>query len=527
MKIWKKIILGTVLLVFEYSMFQISLELGLASLVLICAVFSIWIVLHKITTVTVHPELILSSAPFRDSPDSKNNDLFPVNSRALDTEALIPGVNANIFEQFREKLNLSPTIDSPPSVESLSDEDFTNSPKKTGTTDLVTEAYQKAGTFNATDNFSEELDEVEKVRVTLSENAKFRQEKNEVDSENKHEIDLEEKQDLDEGADQAEAEIQANINNDNLENHKKLGAGEAELEILSSKHHALKKQRASVAEEQPEDFDEDLFADELISIPGGEINTETYSEIFSDEDPFQPLSSEYSLEDDEPLGLSSQNINSQQEIVSEAEALLRLATTACEADKMDEAKASLDGYLDILKELDQNPSPDVLYLADRLDLPLSSLSENATVSKTKLTKKEVEKKQTTSLKDAPDQTNYANVMDGIVKSLEEKDAYEEALPLLRDLLNYNRQRVNISAMDPLYDRIEKAHSSMQNDEELVTAYKEHLSIKQQLGDLEGELHLLDLISYYYANTSDQKASERYQAESKRIKASLDGKTEMR
>jgi hypothetical protein len=117
-------------------------------------------------------------------------------------------------------------------------------------------------------------------------------------------------------------------------------------------------------------------------------------------------------------------------------------------------------------------------------------------------------------------------MDGIVKSLEEKNAYEEALPLLKDLLNYNRQRVNISAMDPLYDRIEQAHSSMQNDEELVTAYKEHLAIKQQLGDLEGELHLLDLISYYYANTSDQKASERYQAESKRIKASLDSKMEL-
>jgi len=35
-----------------------------------------------------------------------------------------------------------------------------------------------------------------------------------------------------------------------------------------------------------------------------------------------------------------------------------------------------------------------------------------------------------------------------------------------------------------------------------------------------------LISYYYANTSDQKASERYQAESKRIKASLDNKMKL-
>ena len=80
-------------------------------------------------------------------------------------------------------------------------------------------------------------------------------------------------------------------------------------------------------------------------------------------------------------------------------------------------------------------------------------------------------------------------------------------------------------MDPLYDRIEKAYSSMKRDEELVTAYKEHLAIKQNLGDLEGEINLLDLISYYYANTSDQEASQRYQAESRRIRSILDKKIE--
>ena len=507
MKIRKIILLGIVLIVLEYSMFQISLELGLSSLVLICAVLSIWNVLKKITTVIVYPEMVLSSAPFRDSPDSKENNIIPGNQRVTDAETLVPGVNANIFEQFREKLNLSSTLDSTPSVESFSSEDSAPSPENMVTTDFVNEAYQKARKFNGPDNFSEELDEVEQVKVTLSEYAKVLQEKNKDDSEKKYEVELEEKQE--------------NINSDNLETKKKLGAGEAALEILSSKNQALKKQRASIAVEPLKDFDEDLFADELIPMPEFETYTETYPEIFSDEDPFQPLSDSYSLEDDEPLGSTLQNTTPRQEKDAEAEALLKLATTACESGKMDEAKAGLESYLDILKELGQNPSPDVLYLADKLDLQLDSVIKNENVSNKELIKKEVKKKQTSSIKDASEQTNYANVMDGIVKSLEEKEAYEEALPLLKDLLNYNRQRVNISAMDPLYDRIEQAHSSMQNDDELVTAYKEHLAIKQQLGDLEGELHLLDLISYYYANTSDQKASERYQAESKRIKASLD------
>ena len=522
MKIQKKMILGILLLVFEYSMFHISLELGLASLILIGAVLCIWIVLKKITTVVVHPDLIFSSAPFRDSPNSKKGDKLILNQRVAKAENLISGVNSNIFEQFREKLDLSPTLVSPPSVESLAAEDPSTSPENLGSTDLVTEAYQKAESFNGPDNFSEELDEVEQVKVTLSENAKILQEKNEDDSENNHEVDLEEIQGLAEEAEQAEAEKQENINSDNIETKKKLGAGEAELEILSAKHQALKDQTASIDVKPLVDFDEDLFADELIPIPGGE----TYTEISSDEDLTPPLSDAYSLEDEEPFGSSLQNTSSPQEKYAEAEALLKLATTACESGKIKEAKVGLESYLDILKELRQNPSHDVLNLAEKLEISLYPASKNEPVSKMGQTKKENEKKQTSSLKDAPEQTNYSNVMDGIVKSLEEKNAYEEALPLLKDLLNYNRQRVNISAMDPLYDRIEQAHSSMQNDEELVTAYKEHLAIKQQLGDLEGELHLLDLISYYYANTSDQKASERYQAESKRIKASLDNKMEL-
>ena len=114
-------------------------------------------------------------------------------------------------------------------------------------------------------------------------------------------------------------------------------------------------------------------------------------------------------------------------------------------------------------------------------------------------------------------------MDGLVRSLEDKEAYEEALPLLKDLLEYNRKRGNISDMDPLYDRLEQAYSSLKNDEKLYSAYNEHLLIKQKLGDLEGELNLLDLISYYYANIGDQEASKRYQADSKRVKLLIEEK----
>ena len=78
----------------------------------------------------------------------------------------------------------------------------------------------------------------------------------------------------------------------------------------------------------------------------------------------------------------------------------------------------------------------------------------------------------------------------------------------------------MSAMDPLYERIERAHSSMQNDEELVAAYKEHLAIKQHLDDIEGELNLLELISEHYMKIGDMKASKRYKSEILRLKDGL-------
>ena len=179
----------------------------------------------------------------------------------------------------------------------------------------------------------------------------------------------------------------------------------------------------------------------------------------------------------------------------------------------------------MLGEIGREPTNDVLELAKKLGINLFPSGMDPISSKKNKSTNNIIEREESPLKDFPDQTNYENVMNQIVTSLEEKEEYEEALPLLKDLLDFNRKKVNISAMDPLYDRIEKAYSSMKRDEELVTAYKEHLAIKQNLGDLEGEINLLDLISYYYANTSDQEASQRYQAESRRIRSILDKKIE--
>ena len=144
-------------------MFQFSLEIGAVSLVLIFATFSVGFVLNKITTVVEQPPL--SSGPFRNSLKTADNKTKSDTGKKSDSENLIPGVDSSIFEQFRKKFNLK-------QPESADDDDIeanVNSPNSIS----ATEAYEKAGSSEEPESFDEELEDVDQVKVTLSENVKI------------------------------------------------------------------------------------------------------------------------------------------------------------------------------------------------------------------------------------------------------------------------------------------------------------------------------------------------------------------
>ena len=290
--------------------------------------------------------------------------------------------------------------------------------------------------------------------------------------------------------------------------------------MLTKKHQALKKQNEEESLEEQVEEEDDLFADEMVPLPGGETLIEEEKEEFFEEDIFSPPMDNESHEDEEGLELSLRQSTPHGEKSDEAEGLLKLATTACEAGRMEEAKAGLKSYFKLLHELGQSPSKNVLQLAEKLEISFDSASDQASSTVSEELSDAADMKSEKDIQKEPEKTDYSAVMDGIVKTLEKKEAYDEALPLLKDLLKFNRERVNISAMDPLFERIEQAHASMNNNKELVETYKEHLAIKQQLDDMEGELRLLDLISNHYADSGDQNAAERYRAESQRVRAEL-------
>ncbi len=490
------------IIIFEFLMFQFSLEIGAVSLVLIIATFCIGFVLNKITTVVEQPRLVLSSEPFRDSSKHADNKTKSDTEKTSDSENLIPGVDSSIFERFRKKFNLK----QPESA----DEDATAATVNTPDSTSAAQAYEKAGSSDEPENFDEELEDADQVKVTLSENVKILKE---LQGEKVDEISNE------------NFTVKPQIpESGEVENKKKLGTGEEALELLTKKHQALKKQNDEESlEERVEEEDDDLFADEMVPLPGGETLIEEEKEEFFDEDIFSPSMDNESHEDEEGLELSLRQSTPHGEKSDEAEGLLKLATTACEAGRMEEAKAGLKSYFKLLHELGQSPSKNVLQLAEKLEIPFDSASDQASSTVSEELSDVADMKSEKDIQKEPKKTDYSAVMDGIVKTLEKKEAYDEALPLLKDLLKFNRERVNISAMDPLFERIEQAHASMNNNKELVETYKEHLAIKQQLDDMEGELRLLDLISNHYADSGDQNAAERYRAESQRVRAELNKK----
>ena len=487
-----------IILISEFFIFQFSFEIGVVSLILIITTFCIGFVINKITTVVEQTSLVFSSEPFIDKTKQKKNKTKSDTEKISVSDNLIPGVDSSIFEQFREKFNLKQT-------ESAYEDKKVDTENSTNSTSIA-KAYKQVESSDEPENFDEELEDADQVKVTLSENVKI----------------LKELQGgmVDEASNENFTEEQESSLSDEVGNIKKLGTGEEALELLTKKHQALKKQNEGELLETEINDEDDLFADEFVQLPGGENLIEEEKEEIIEEDIFPPSIDNESYEDEEGLELSLRQSSHPREKSDVAEGLLKLAIKACEAGRMEEAKAGLKSYFKLLHELGKSPSKNVLNLAEKLEITPEYSSNEVSSNLTEQLRDDTDMTSEKDIKKEPEKTDYSAVMDGIVKTLEKKEEYDEALPLLKDLLKFNRDRVNIKAMDPLFERIEQAHVSMNNSKELVETYKEHLAIKQQLYDIEGELRLLDMISKHYVDSGDHKAAERYQAESQRVRAEL-------
>ncbi len=517
---WKVVLLSIFICVIEGVIYLISWELAAGSSVLVLTIASIWLILRKSYIVEENSPAITENRvltpPYKINATETVQPLPPLYTEDRNPVNSVLGVDSSVFAQFRNQVNLK----APPS------QNPTPYPANSPVVSSAATAYgNNAPKSNQSDSFSNELEDIEQIRVTLSKAVKALKETGQkVQQTTDH-------NNLSRFASQPSPELMTPklIPSKPLENIPFMEQTSAYNPVPVSTPPApfqvTKKEETEFPDypfkqetKQPATFEEplvdeedDLFADALIPLPGGETliqkDPKSDSPVQADN-----ISISDSSDFDEGLGSFLKKPTHLEEHTAEAEGLLKIATASCESGRWDDAKASLDSYLQYLNEIGQKPSTDVLTLYNQL--------EQANVSSVNMpddltnVNRNIASKTTSQRQDST--ADYESVMKELVSALEEKHAYDEVLPLLEDLMNYNRQRVNLVEMDKLYEKIEKAHIFLNQNEQLVNSYKEHLSIKQQIQDSNGEIKLLSKISLYYAQTGDMEASKRYQTESLRL-----------
>ena len=103
---------------------------------------------------------------------------------------------------------------------------------------------------------------------------------------------------------------------------------------------------------------------------------------------------------------------------------------------------------------------------------------------------------------------------------EEQNKPSHAIPFLFLLLDKYRKSRQFKSMDKVYDLIAKIYHRLDDRENLVGTYKNQLSIKKELGDTDGQLHLLDLMGKIYFDMSDSASSRMCYQESIKIKKNM-------
>ena len=243
---------------------------------------------------------------------------------------------------------------------------------------------------------------------------------------------------------------------------------------------------------------EDLFDDVQIILPS-EQNSSANSPPPAASQPLDLF--------DEGLSETLQASHSMEEKSAEADALLKMAQASFQAGRVSEAKASLDNFFSIQKELKVPTTWEIQYLYAQVCLRLGDRT-TAFAYFSEMTQNGL----------GTTHPDYAKILESIAASLEEHMLYEGALSFLYDLLNYYRQQLDRAQMDQIYGRIELALEELEDDERLIRAYKNHLEIKRILKDQYGESRLLDALGNRYYKMGDKELSRKCYEENLHLKA---------
>lgn len=507
------IFLGAGALSASFWMYSISWQYGLGTLVLLLSLLSIATLIRKASTT-----VMVNKPPQKDQSSSGITDEEVIKQTSPPLPVIPGGIDSNLFKRFREKHKVggSSNIGLPGPYQSPN-------PPRTNPVRTKTESMEQASFLN-------ELEDTEQVRVTLSGQTKnsglIEQEAPPV---RQSFMNLEEEE-----SSRNSAMPQSNLPSikENMENDPVPSRMLSETWPAESRFPKETQIPATpflsvqplAQEEQLEEAMEDLFADVHVPLTMEDQNPPDVHEDSPKSRPGEQQQKEDSgFWQEDQLSSLFQKPGPLDETRDEARGLLKIALAAADSGREDEARNGLDSYFSMLDEIGKSPAPEAVELQGQLE---HKAEPDQLISEAQETFQETEPPQKletdSSIDEQPkerinpwdndEQTDYASIMDELVDALEKKEAYQEALPLLQDLLAYNKQQENQTEMDLIYERIEKAQNALEDNEGLLETYESHLQCKRSLDDQNGLIRILDALGTLHSKIGNSERSREFHAE---------------
>ena len=108
-----------------------------------------------------------------------------------------------------------------------------------------------------------------------------------------------------------------------------------------------------------------------------------------------------------------------------------------------------------------------------------------------------------------EETEYVAQIDQLASTVSGAPGAQLRVSMLLKLLAVFRQANDRTAMDRIYELIEKAQEQSGDEQKLIQYYKNHLEIKTVLDDVEGQLNLIDQIGNRYFKLGDTDAARKF------------------
>ncbi|MCH8841671.1 MAG: hypothetical protein IID61_01730 [SAR324 cluster bacterium] len=204
-----------------------------------------------------------------------------------------------------------------------------------------------------------------------------------------------------------------------------------------------------------------------------------------------------------------EHARSPENLRQEGAALLKLAQDAHDAGERKGLEAALEQFGALLEDAPELMDWRAAWLRARLAVMQDRL-EDVPIAFEEMLRRKGE----------PPESDVPEVLHEMLAGVPREAEPATRVALLHKILSAYRQSGKREAMDRIYSLIEEVQESTGDERKLIRLYKNHLTIREALGNREGQLELIDKIGKRYFKLGDTAPAKEYYEMGLKLRAQL-------